>query len=204
MVRSLFAPLLPPNTSFATMPIRDAGTLFPSEAAAVAGALPKRYRSFATGRMCARLALGMDVPIEVGPGGAPRWPAGFIGSITHTDDDAAAVASPTLRSVGIDLESIAHAAAVCDLLGTVATPRDVIPEHASVAALVFSAKESVYKCLHPLGGLVLQFADVDLVFGDGMFEITRAKGYEVRGIRGRFALDDRHVATIAFIDRQAS
>jgi 4'-phosphopantetheinyl transferase EntD len=33
------------------------------------------------------------------------------------------------------------------------------------AKLVFSAKESVYKCVAPLMGVFLEFADVEILFG---------------------------------------
>ena len=198
-IATLFAPLLPPTTAFATLPTAAAHSLFPVEEAAVARAVAKRQRTFAAGRACARRALGLDVAIEVGAGGAPIWPAGFVGSITHTDDDAAAVASRAMRAIGIDLESFAHAARVPDLIATVATPRDTLPAHDRVAALVFSAKESIYKCLYPLGGHMIDFSDVDVAFGDGTFSVLRAEGYDVTGVEGRFASDATHVATIAFI-----
>ena len=201
-IAELFAPLLPPGTAFATLPTESAPRLFPDEEAAVARAVVKRQRTFAAGRACARRALGVEVAIGVGTHGAPQWPAGFVGSITHTDDDAAAVASQALRAIGIDLESLAHAARVADLIATVATPRDVLPAHADVAALVFSAKESIYKCLYPLTGRLLDFSDVDVAFGDGTFSVLRAAGYaDVAAVRGRFASNATHVATVAFIPK---
>ena len=82
---------------FADLP--DA-VLFPQEASALATAVEKRRREFATGRACARRALD-DLgiaPSAILPGerGAPQWPPGIVGSITHCAGyRAAAVALAT-------------------------------------------------------------------------------------------------------------
>ena len=62
-------------------------TLFPEEEDAVARAVDKRRQEFTTARACARAALASlgfaPVPIVRGPGGAPPWPPGVVGSLTH-------------------------------------------------------------------------------------------------------------------------
>lgn len=195
-VAELFASLVPPGVAFAALPIAgDEPPLLPAEAAAIAGVAPRRRRTFAFGRACARRALGREVAIGIGPGGAPLWPAGIAGSITHTDDDAAAAVG-AVRALGIDLESRVHAARTPDLAALVATTPH---ERAQPAALVFSAKESVYKCLYPTGGRFLDFADVELVFAAGTFTVVRAAGYHPREVRGRFVLTDELVASVAVL-----
>jgi 4'-phosphopantetheinyl transferase EntD len=88
----------------------DDVVLFPEEAATMARAVDKRRREFATGRNCARVALGRlgvpPVPIVRGERGAPVWPPGIVGSITHCDGyRAAAVARDRdVLAVGIDAE----------------------------------------------------------------------------------------------------
>jgi 4'-phosphopantetheinyl transferase EntD len=209
--------LLPPGTAFAELAIDgEPPSLFPDEELAVVRAVAKRRREFAFGRACARRALGIDVAIAVGQGGAPIWPAGYAGSITHTDDYAAAA---VVRSgqIGIDVESLVHAAKIAELSATVAKTAG---ERALAPALVFSAKESVYKCLYPTAGVFLDFGDVELAFersssagprsapegkrgGEidaGEFRVLRASGYapsDVAAIRGRFAISATHVATVA-------
>jgi 4'-phosphopantetheinyl transferase EntD len=194
---------LPDGVRFATRAIEgDAPPVFPDEEIAVAKALDRRRRPFAFGRACAREVLGRDVAIPMGPDRQPIWPPGFIGSITHTDEHAAAVAieDPEFRSIGIDLESLAHAARTPDLLVAVTTPteravfgRSMKPER--LAAIVFSAKESVYKCLFPVIGVFLDFQDVELSFAGATF-VACANGSDIV-VRGRLALDDTHVATVA-------
>ena len=196
----MIAALLPPGATFAELAIEGPEpSLFPVEEAAVARAVAKRRREFAFGRACARRALGMDVAISLGQGGAPSWPAGFTGSITHTDDYAAA-AVVRAGQLGIDVESLAHAAKVPELLATVALPS----ERAMPAALLFSAKESVYKCLYPTAGRFLEFRDVELAFDGDAFRVVRAAGYDASGVRGRFALSATHVATVAVLSASTS
>jgi|HubBroStandDraft_6_1064221.scaffolds.fasta_scaffold56898_3 4'-phosphopantetheinyl transferase EntD len=197
----MLAALLPPGAAFAELAISGPEpAIYPGEELAVARAVAKRRREFAFGRACARRALGLDVAIAVGQGGAPMWPEGYAGSITHTDDHAAAA---VVRSglIGIDVESLAHAAQIPELLATVAITEG---ERAMPAALVFSAKESVYKCLYPTARKFLEFRDVELVFERDAFRVVRADGYDARGVRGRFALSTTHVATVAIAGISAS
>src|SRR3984957_6533699 len=84
--------------------------LLPEEFACLGRVVPKRYREFATGRTCARQALGIlgfpRSPILVGPSRQPLWPPGAVGSITHcTGYCAAAVGRrEDYRAIGIDAE----------------------------------------------------------------------------------------------------
>src|SRR6185295_10925222 len=84
--------------------------LYPEEKEVIERAVEKRRREFRTGRACARAALaklGVEArAIPSGPKGAPQWPAGIAGSITHCDGyRACAVAHQAdLVSIGIDAE----------------------------------------------------------------------------------------------------
>src|SRR5690349_19867240 len=85
-------------------------TLFAEEAERVAKAVTKRRREFATVRHCARQALAelgiQPVALLNGERGAPKWPAGVVGSMTHCAGyRAAAVALDTvIHTIGIDAE----------------------------------------------------------------------------------------------------
>ncbi|MER7762997.1 4'-phosphopantetheinyl transferase superfamily protein [Streptomyces sp. NPDC097619] len=143
--------------------------LHPAEAAVVARSVPARRREFTTVRLCARKALerlGLPYePLLPDRRGAPGWPAGTVGSMTHCAGyRAAAVARATdYASVGIDAEP--------DLplrpgtLETIARPEER-REIAALAAhrpevnwdrLLFSAKESVFKTWYPLTRRELDF-----------------------------------------------
>lgn len=148
--------------------------LFPEEADAVAAAMPGRRREFATGRLCARGAMERlghaAVPIVRDRRGAPRWPPGLVGSLTHcTGYRAAAVAdSREVRGLGIDAEL--HMPLPDGILTAVSLPQELAHlrilgrRHPEVCwdRLLFSAKESVFKVWHPLTGRELGFREAEL------------------------------------------
>jgi 4'-phosphopantetheinyl transferase EntD len=146
--------------------------LFPEEAAAIASAVPKRQREFRTVRGCARAALaglGLDRPPMVpGERGAPSWPAGVVGSMTHCAGYAAAAVAPTHLFAGLGIDAEPHAplpAGVLDVV-TCASEREHLIELAGTHPdvywdrVLFSAKESVYKTWFPLTRSWLDFEDV--------------------------------------------
>ncbi|RQW77021.1 MAG: 4'-phosphopantetheinyl transferase superfamily protein, partial [Methylococcus sp.] len=143
-----------------------------------------RLREFTAGRAQARAALGQlglhSAEVAVLPDRRPLWPTGFVGSISHAGHLALAVAAPVtaLQAIGIDLEPAVPldeelVQRVCrpEELGQLATS----PAPLKVAKLIFSAKESVYKCIAPLTGIFLEFEDVEILFEPG------EAGFRVRG-----------------------
>ncbi|MFJ9723694.1 4'-phosphopantetheinyl transferase [Streptomyces sp. NPDC101209] len=152
----------------------EPGPLYPEEAEVVSRAVAKRRHEFALVRTCARRAmekLGVPPqPLLPGERGAPRWPAGLAGSMTHCDDyGAAAVVRVTdLASLGIDAEPDQPLPdGVLDavfLPGETARLRRLAEERPEVQwdRLLFSAKESVYKAWFPLTGRWLDFTEADI------------------------------------------
>ncbi|MEW2303507.1 4'-phosphopantetheinyl transferase superfamily protein [Streptomyces sp. NPDC006655] len=151
--------------------------LYPEEAALVARAVPKRRREFSAVRACARRAmekLGVPPqPVLSGARGAPRWPDGLLGSMTHCEGYCAAalVRATDLVSLGIDAEP--HAPLPEGVAEAVLLPAEKQRLDRLAAGrpdvhwdrLLFSAKESVYKAWFPLTGKWLDFmeADIELV-----------------------------------------
>ncbi|MFF2845573.1 4'-phosphopantetheinyl transferase [Streptomyces sp. NPDC058001] len=151
--------------------------LFPEEEALIARAVPKRRREFTTARLCAREALARlgypAAPILRDPRGAPLWPEGVVGSLTHCAGyRAAAVAHRTdLVALGLDAEPNAPLPDR-DTLALIALPgeRDHLAELAAAHPdlevhwdrLLFSAKESVYKAWYPLTGRWLGFEEAEV------------------------------------------
>jgi 4'-phosphopantetheinyl transferase EntD len=192
--------------------------LRPEEAAQATRMGDARRREFALGRACARralAALGMpDAPLLRGPERGPQWPAGVIGSLTHTAGFcAAAVARQgSLLALGLDAESAplsgraAHR--VLDERERAQLDALACPPALGFATIAFSAKESVYKAIQPLTGR-------KLVFGDAAIEIDpRAHAIHVtlraRGegalppgarIEGRYALTPSCVLTSVVVRR---
>ncbi|MBC9724335.1 4'-phosphopantetheinyl transferase superfamily protein [Streptomyces sp. TRM68367] len=161
--------------------------LHPEEAELVARAVSKRRREFAAVRSCARRAmekLGVPPqPILPGERGAPRWPAGLAGSMTHCDGYCAAalVRAGDLASLGIDAEP--DGPLPDGVLPSVSLPAEAerlrrLTAHLPGVAwdrLLFSAKESVYKAWFPLTGKWLDFMEADV-------EISVLPGERARGV----------------------
>jgi 4'-phosphopantetheinyl transferase EntD len=131
-----------------------APTLFPEESDIVANAVEKRQLEFAKGRQCARAALRRlrisDGPLLVGSQREPLWPPGVTGSISHTAGLCAAAVGWEARygGVGIDVEPAeALEPEIAERVASIGE-MEALPSMSPllVARLVFSAKESFYKC----------------------------------------------------------
>ncbi|WP_035845202.1 4'-phosphopantetheinyl transferase family protein [Kitasatospora azatica] len=152
----------------------DRAPLYPEEQEVVARAVDKRRREFAAVRACARRAMAKlgvaPVPVLPGERGAPRWPQGLIGSMTHCDGyRAAALArAADLASLGIDAEP--HGPLPDGILPSVSLPAErkrltlLGARRPAVHwdRLLYSAKESVYKAWFPLTGEWLDFEEADI------------------------------------------
>ncbi|MGW0770173.1 4'-phosphopantetheinyl transferase family protein [Streptomyces sp. NPDC002676] len=205
-------------------PLWEDAPLYPEEEALVARAVPKRRREFAAVRACARRAmekLGVPPqPVVSGVRGAPRWPAGVIGSMTHSDGYCAAalVRATDLASLGIDAEphgplpegvgDAVFLPAEAQRLGRLAAQWPAVHWD----RILFSAKESVYKAWFPLTGEWLDFSEADITLHaapDGAWHGTlRAEllvpGPEVGGRRlqafdGRWGVRDGVVTTTVVV-----
>ena len=189
--------------------------LFPAEEAAIARAVAKRRSEFATGRACARAALAKlglpPVPIVPGPRGAPQWPPGVTGSITHCAGyRASAVARlADVASLGLDAEPNAPLPdGVLERIA-VAQERAWLPELAAAVPgvswdrLLFCAKESVYKAWFPLTGRWLGFEQAAVTvepqsrtFTARLLEPAEAcDGRRLAGFDGRWLVRDGLVLT---------
>ncbi|MCT2591633.1 4'-phosphopantetheinyl transferase superfamily protein [Streptomyces sp. N2-109] len=148
------------------------GALFPEEEARVARAVASRRAEYVTARHCARRALaGLGFPptaIVPGERGAPIWPEGVVGSITHCAGYRAAAVARTgdILSLGIDAEPDAPLPeGVLDSVTAGAEEREWATAGGigpSRDRLLFSAKEAVYKAWFPLTGSWLGFRDAVL------------------------------------------
>jgi 4'-phosphopantetheinyl transferase EntD len=151
-------------------------TLFPEEEAAMARAVPRRRGEFAAGRACARAALAQlglpAAPILPGPRGAPQWPPGVVGTITHCDGyRASAVAhARDVLTLGLDAEPDGPLPGGVLEAVSLAEERDRLPGLAAAAPhvpwdrLLFCAKEAVYKAWFPLAGRWLGFEEAAITF----------------------------------------
>ncbi|HYN67045.1 MAG TPA: 4'-phosphopantetheinyl transferase superfamily protein [Ornithinibacter sp.] len=199
--------------------------LHPDEVALVAGASPGRRAEFATGRQCARLALTSlgrgpaAVPVLRDDRGAPLWPAGVVGSITHCAGWTGAVVARSGRSrwgegvsaIGLDAEPVGPLPD--GVLDVVASGE----ERAALAGLavgppgipwdtvLFAAKEATYKAWYPLTGIVLGHAAVGVELSRSGTFTGVAAAHDLRGrqvvhrVRGRWGLGPRVLVAMGVV-----
>jgi 4'-phosphopantetheinyl transferase EntD len=186
----------------------QAEALWPEEATEVATAVEKRVREFQAGRHCARSAMrALGIPATAIPRGADRapiWPAGVVGTISHSDRRAgAAVARSTeFRGLGLDMELRGRAGP--KLLRQIATNDELAHAQSAVGdddalTLLFSAKEAFYKAQHPTSKTFLGFHDVRCwVLDQARYRIDLVADVVSLGqtsFEGSFVIDGSHVMT---------
>jgi len=164
-----------------------AAMLFPAEQAIIARASDRRRREFATARGCARTALGRlgqpPVAVLTDSEGAPQWPAGVAGSITHCLGYRAAAVASTRAVVSLGLDAEPNGAlrdpGMLDIIA-LDEERARLGELAAAIPgvcwdrLLFCAKEAVYKAWYPLARCWLDFKSADIVID------ARAGTFEAR------------------------
>lgn len=145
--------------------------LLPAERDSAERMSARRRIEFVQGRSCARVALAglgyPDCPVPQGPDRAPVWPDRVVGSISHCAGKAAAAVAhrEDVGGLGLDLELIEE------------LDQPLVPmicredEQAGLgsgdirlltAKLVFSAKESVFKCVYPRIRRFIDFLEVGI------------------------------------------
>lgn len=133
------------------------------------GAVQKRKAEFIAGRYCARAALAQldgcactanrGLTTGIGANREPLWPHGIVGSITHTHGYASAMVAyrNKVRALGVDSEAWIEPKSADNVSEYILTPRErkseqmlLLDSQLHYLTLVFSAKESLFKCLFPL------------------------------------------------------
>jgi 4'-phosphopantetheinyl transferase EntD len=200
--------------------------LFDDERALAASLSGSRRDAFTTGRWLTQQlqqqVVGRASAVSRGADRAPVWPAGCLGSITHTQTlvAAAVIEESTASAIGIDLEQRKRVGE--HLFPRVLTPaeRDRMTALAddarrNCATLIFSAKESVYKALNPILKRYIGFQEVEVMLDAGAFAALNAPvlsgsfsirsttpqglGMDLRDLRGCFWQDPDHVFTIVML-----
>jgi enterobactin synthetase component D len=181
------------------------------------GATPARRLQFAAGRVCATEALRRLDPrrarATVGRStrGVPVWPTGVVGSITHTEGfvSAAVARAEQARGLGIDSERIVSSRQAQNVSTHVSWPSELAhARHAGfdrlqAMTLVFSAKETIFKCLYPLIGAMFYYHDVRIVGIETATRVFRARLVKTLSpefpadtiLEGRFDLSELRVNT---------
>lgn len=177
-------------------------------------AVAKRKLEFLAGRYCAEAAVGrlgpglLQGPIPVGIDRAPVWPPGVVGAITHARGFAAAAVARAADTagVGLDSEPIVSAATRDEIAAQVATSEEMrLLAHAGLRdaealTLVFSAKESLFKCLYRLAGRFFDFHDAALVeLTERASTFTLELRTELGGFAAGAAISGRYVVVDGFV-----
>jgi enterobactin synthetase component D len=164
------------------------------------------------GRECAALALRRAGSPACAVGtcrGAPLWPLGFVGSISHSDDLVAAAVSPSpLRmGIGIDLERDVRDDTSLDIAQYCLGPQERLllgrtpMTHAQAHTCAFSLKESLFKCLNPLTDTFFDYLEAEIVkmsvfHGTATLLLKRNLSPTIHAgltLPGRFAFAEGHV-----------
>ena len=179
----------------------------------------KRRAEFSLGRYCARRALSKfeleSVPIlRNTESREPYWPELVRGSITHSEGFAAAAVGMTkdVSGFGIDLESLSRVVDfnirrhVC-----VEKEREFMESLPTEQAnrylrIIFSAKESIFKCFFPISQTYLSFKDAAIIIDEKKFEFSFVLSKACSGITsagfqhsGRFSIKDDLLLTSVYI-----
>lgn len=190
----------------------DPSALPPEEARLVAQAVDRRRRQFAAGRQLARCALQqLGQPVDAlgvrDQRQGPAWPEGLVGSITHTDGLAVAIAAQRASLAGVGVDAEQHTPLSDAVADHVLLPAEAArwPGGQPEAMAVFAAKEAIYKSFAPCPApqaRALAFRDVEIVPAPTGFaalpQSARAKGLPAwPALRGHWWVFGDHVLALA-------
>jgi len=179
----------------------------------------RRQIEFSQGRSCAHQALAkFKLEAEPIPRNAktrePCWPEAVRGSITHSGEYAAAAAglADDVSGIGIDLESLSRVVDfnisrhVC-VEKELEWLKTLSPTKANhELRIIFSAKESIFKCLFPISRTYLYFKDATVEIDEDSAEFTFTISRECSGITeagfqhsGKFSIINKMLLTAIYL-----
>ncbi|MGD8912350.1 MAG: 4'-phosphopantetheinyl transferase superfamily protein [Candidatus Thiodiazotropha sp.] len=179
----------------------------------IEGSVTKRQRQFRAGRNAAHAALRqLDAPSEPllrGENRQPIWPQGFFGSISHCDDScvAACAKDGAIVSLGLDVEPLEPLKPGLARYIETEDEREFMQRHPELPPrLIFSAKESLYKCYYPLVQRFFGFhsvvLDIDISCQRYRFRASAACNIDFPQdltFHGRYLLTEKHLYTSCFL-----
>jgi enterobactin synthetase component D len=144
-------------------------------------AVRKRQTEFLAGRYCVREALRACAPehaeaiVGTGPDREPLWPPGIVGAITHTHHFASAAVARArdVRGIGLDAERLMTDHLAARVLSQIAATDEISAlvslsqwSTSEVLTVVFSAKETLFKCLYREVRRYFDFRDASVIAVD--------------------------------------
>ncbi|MBE0455966.1 MAG: 4'-phosphopantetheinyl transferase family protein [Pseudoalteromonas sp.] len=124
-------------------------------------AVAKRKAEYLAGRVCAKRVLAAlniyNFELISAADRAPIWPNKIVGSITHSQNTAMAMASDSsgIAGIGIDIEQLMSAQQEQELQQQILRPDELVQfqrlatQITHPLTVIFSAKESIFKALYP-------------------------------------------------------
>lgn len=175
----------------------------------------KRRNEFIVGRRCARSALKQmgiqPCALVAGEDRVPQWPAGTVGSISHSVSLCCAVAARTsaIECLGIDLEMTTRISP--GVIERVTHPAEVefVNGDAALGSLIFSAKEAFFKAQFPKWGIWPAFRDVAFQVHPSSSQLTVVDVSDglrtelrsaVPRMQFRYAFFDNYVLTLCWLE----
>ncbi len=183
--------------------------LLPTEREHTRNMVSHRLDEFRHGRWCARQAmaqLGMpQAAIGKRPDRSPQWPAGVTGTIAHTGSVAAAAMARAddFVSLGLDIEQAGPLEPEAARL--IVRPDEDGGVHGNRARILFSIKEAIYKCIHPVVRTYVDFQEmrVDLSGPAGSFgavpDTNNFDGALIAGLRGQYTVTSGLIVSACWI-----
>ncbi|MES9969402.1 MAG: 4'-phosphopantetheinyl transferase superfamily protein [Candidatus Thiodiazotropha sp.] len=179
----------------------------------IEGSVAKRQREFRAGRHAAHTALRQldapNGPLLRGEKRQPIWPNGYIGSISHCNDNciAACAIAGEIAGLGIDVEpleplkpGIARYIDTDEEKAFMQRHKDLPPR------LIFSAKESLYKCYYPLVERFFGFQSVtlDIDISRQRFQFRPSRECRIEfpqnlHFHGRYLMTQTHLFTSCYL-----
>jgi 4'-phosphopantetheinyl transferase EntD len=156
-IAAWIAATAPKGTVFGVDRIRPSGSFAAAEEAAIARAVTRRRDEFTTGRRLSREALARlgcaATSLPPDPDRVPRWPDGFVGSISHSGGLCIALVGRARELIGIGVDIEATARIDCKLAGLICRPEETdigeISGAIDLTLLRFVAKEAFFKAYFP-------------------------------------------------------
>jgi enterobactin synthetase component D len=158
---------LPPGCAGARVDVLTVAPMAGDESGA-----PRRA-DFLAGRLAAAEAmrrLGIEAGGVLGrtSEGAPAWPVGLVGSISHHSGVACAVVSDVAAGIGVDIAPLlAQSQLRAVVRRCLIDPERERWQSPGDVAVVFAAKESIYKAAHPRVGRYIGFDEADVIEQSG-------------------------------------
>lgn len=173
----------------------------------------KRRREFVAGRTLTRKALSQfeinNYDLLQGNNREPLWPHNIIGSISHSDTyvSVAVTNNENYRSIGVDLEIIEK---IDDSqLNIILTKNEIdyllhVEDKDIFHKIIFSAKESIYKCIYPIVKNFIDFSQVEIKVENNLIKIDNLHDMDnvnISNVKIGYIIFNDHIFTYCIYEK---